>query len=260
MRHVSVTRAAGSTRDARASRDRRDSRFGSASLFRHVVSGARTDLRAARQASETVSRFDPTESNRRGDVAHTRARATGFSRLERGVAEARVLLARDPSTARHGSERATFASPRSTSRSARERAASPRKDISSSRGGTPHRARVEDAWHARGRPWILPPSGRLFEGKRLVSNAGTSDATRTPPPRLPVRRRGEPKRPRRTAATRRKRVASGSTAANRRRLSKTVQPPPPPTRPPASRAKPNSDVTPWTFPPKHHRRDPFRTT
>ena len=34
VRHVSASRAAGSTRDALASRDRRDSRFGSASLFR----------------------------------------------------------------------------------------------------------------------------------------------------------------------------------------------------------------------------------
>jgi len=32
VRHVSASRAAGSTRDALASRDRRDSRFGSASL------------------------------------------------------------------------------------------------------------------------------------------------------------------------------------------------------------------------------------
>ena len=148
VRHVSASRAAGSTRDALASRDRRDSRFGKASVHEaRNHERARTDPCVA-----PVKRFRTLtdgSSNRRGRRrAHARARP--------GPADSRVLLARDRSTARSRAERATSASPRSPSRSARARAAFPRRDIVVV---APHRARVatrEDAWHARARPWTPP--------------------------------------------------------------------------------------------------------
>ena len=135
--------------------------------------------------------------------SNCRGRRRAHARARPGPADSRVLLARDRSTARSGAERATSASPRSPSRSARARAAFPRRDIVVV---APHRARVatrEDAWHARARPWTFPRSGRLLRGKARVPSAGASDATRTPPPRPRASR--PPLSTRRTAATRKRR-------------------------------------------------------
>ena len=126
VRHVSASRAAGSTRDALASRDRRDSRFGSASLRALRLSFLGTDLRAARRfrekKSETLSRFDPTASNRRSGRRHTRARDR-FRQTRRtlsvasGARSARAIT--DRRVSRRGAKRATHAALSKRSRARR---------------------------------------------------------------------------------------------------------------------------------------------
>jgi hypothetical protein len=213
VRHVSASRAAGSTRDALASRDRRDSRFGSASLRALRLSFLGTDLRAARRfrekKSETLSRFDPTASNRRGGRrAHARARpvsadsAYPFGRLRRAL---RSRYNRSTGLSTRGGTRDTR-----RSLEALARAAFPRKERHHRRkeAGCPiargsRRVRTrEDA--ARARPWTPPLMGRLLEGKKPpAASAGTSRVTVSYPPsprRTRRRRRGRDEPPRRTAA------------------------------------------------------------
>jgi hypothetical protein len=212
VRHVSASRAAGSTRDALASRDRRDSRFGSASLRALRLSFLGTDLRAARRfrekKSETLSRFDhPTASNRRGGRrAHARARpvsadsAYPFGRLRRAL---RSRYNRSTGLSTRGETRDTRRAPEALAR-----AAFPRKERHHRRkeAGCPiargsRRVRTrEDA--ARARPWTPPLMGRLLEGKKPpAASAGTSRATVSYPPSPRRTRRLQDEPPRRTAAT-----------------------------------------------------------
>jgi hypothetical protein len=210
VRHVSASRAAGSTRDALASRDRRDSRFGSASLRALLLSFLGTDLRAARRfrekKCETLSRFDPASNRRGGRRAHARARpvsadsAYPFGRLRRAL---RSRYNRSTGLSTRGGTRDTR-----RALEALARAAFPRKERHHRRkeAGCPiargsRRVRTrEDA--ARARPWTPPQTGRLLEGKMTpAASAGTSRATVSYPPSPRRTRRLQDEPPRRTAAT-----------------------------------------------------------
>ena len=98
MRHVSASRAAGSTRDALASRDRRDSRFGSASLraprerAREPTCAPRADF--ARKKAKRFRALTRRQATVGVDVAHTRARDRfGHTRQTRGRRDARSARA-----------------------------------------------------------------------------------------------------------------------------------------------------------------------